>query len=183
MWTSKLLRSCTASPGKQTAACLPHKEQRWTAARQTQSPARHDTVKSWTLLSGSVARCCLDGGWHSDRVRLCLIQVPGARCLAAAKLIFLRARCSSDPKGNMQHYTSLTHWKALNLHNFWAFLGRCITLIMNVVIVSQNSVRRSSVSNQVWRTIIEQGLWKLLAWFYLNLYFELSMVAYMYMHW
>lgn len=31
-------------------------------------------------------------------MRLCLIQVPGARCLAAAKLILLQARCSSDPK-------------------------------------------------------------------------------------
>lgn len=36
--------------------------------------------------------------WHCNRLRLCLIQVPGVRCLAAANLILLGARCSSDPK-------------------------------------------------------------------------------------
>lgn len=70
-----------------------HKEQRWTAAGFSSQEAY-----SW-FNSSSVDRCCLDI-WHCNRLRLCLIQVPGVRCLAAANLILLGARCSSDPKGN-----------------------------------------------------------------------------------
>lgn len=80
---------------------------RWSLVKQTRSPPPLPwiyPVRTWThdstLRLGFAFRCRLDGsrGYRA----WCLIQVIGALCLAAANLILLLVRCSSDPKGKMR---------------------------------------------------------------------------------
>ncbi len=136
MWTAKLLQGCMASPGKQQQRVTQRAEMNHCEPNAV-SPTSFSSQEadSWNARgfdssSGSVARCCLDS-WYCNRLRLCLIQVPGARCLAAAKLILLRARCSSDPKGNMRHQTRRARSKLSNVSTFDTSRGHFFVYLCN----------------------------------------------------
>lgn len=182
MWTSKLLRSCTASPGRQTAAAC-HTKNRDEPLRVRRS-LPYDMIQSRVGLFFRVP--LLGVAWTVDTLTVC--DYVWSKFLGRVAWLQQSSFCYGRDAQAIQkvtcnirrHDTEKSFELAQLLGVSWSMYE---TLIINAVVVSQNSVCRSSVFNQVWRTVIEQGLWKLLAWFYLNMYFELSMVAYIYMHW